>query len=151
VIDLRVRILPVLKDRHQISTVYCGLHLFDDTQRPFDSGGPCHLDSAQASEPSQLFLGKDNDLAAAAGAACRTIAPLVVGLLYGGGADIGFTGLAWWVAGAVAAIGTAQLWFIQRKKNVSTTIRTATYLAAVQTACTEESLRFCGCKLWNEV
>ena len=67
---------------------------------------------------STAVLGRINGLAAAAGAACRTIAPPVAGLLYGWGSEIGFTGLAWWGAGAVAMLGVLQLYFVPREKGI---------------------------------
>ena len=72
---------------------------------------------------SPSVLGRINGLAASAGPACRTIAPPVAGLLYGWGLGIGFTGLAYWGAGAVALAGTAQLYFIPREKNDIFTVK----------------------------
>ena len=72
---------------------------------------------------SPSVLGRINGLAASAGAACRTIAPPVAGILYGWGLDIGFTGLAYWGAGAVALGGTAQLYFVPREKNDISTVK----------------------------
>lgn len=63
---------------------------------------------------SPSVLGRINGLAAAAGAACRTVAPPVAGLLYGWGSEMGFTGLAWWGAGAMALVGVVQLYFVPR-------------------------------------
>jgi len=97
---------------------------------------PVILILLKQASPSPLFLGKINGLAASAGAACRTIAPPVAGLLYGWGIDIGFTGIAWWGAGAVAMIGAAQLWFVPREKNNSTIVRSAA--AGLGGATTEE-------------
>lgn len=65
---------------------------------------------------SASVLGRINGLAAASGAACRTIAPPVAGLLYGWGSEIGFSGLAWWGAGAVAVLGVVQMYFVPREK-----------------------------------
>ena len=84
---------------------------------------PVLLILLKQASPSPSVLGRINGLAAAAGAACRTIAPPVAGLLYGQGTDIGFTGLAWWGAGAVAIIGVLQLWFVPRENNESTIIK----------------------------
>ena len=72
---------------------------------------------------SLSVLGRINGLAASAGAACRTIAPPVAGLLYGWGLDIGYTGLAYWGAGLVALAGTAQLYFVPREKNDTSTVK----------------------------
>ena len=72
---------------------------------------------------SPSVLGRINGLAASAGAACRTMAPPVAGLLYGWGLDIGFTGLAHWGTGAVALFGVAQLYFVPREKNDVSTVK----------------------------
>lgn len=81
---------------------------------------PVILILLKQASPSLSVLGRINGLAASAGAACRMIAPPIAGLLYGWGADLGFTGLAWWGAGAVAIVGAIQLWFVPREKNEST-------------------------------
>jgi hypothetical protein len=86
---------------------------------------PLILILLKQASPSPSCLGKINGLAASVGAACRTIAPPVAGLLYGLGIDIGFTGLAWFGAGAVAIFGALQLWSIPRQKNNTATIRSA--------------------------
>jgi hypothetical protein len=67
--------------------------------------------------PSPSCLGKINGLAASTGAACRTLASPIAGILYGIGIDIDFTALAWWVSGAVAVIGAIQVFFVNRKKS----------------------------------
>lgn len=72
---------------------------------------------------SPCVLGRINGLAASAGAACRTIAPPVAGLLYGWGLDVGFSGLAYWGAGFVALVGVAQLYFVPREKNDISTVK----------------------------
>jgi hypothetical protein len=84
---------------------------------------PLMLILLKQASPSPSCLGKINGLAASVGAACRTIAPPVAGLLYGLGVDIRFTGLAWFGAGAVAIISAMQLSFVQREKNDAATIR----------------------------
>lgn len=73
--------------------------------------------------PSPSILGKVNGLAASAGAACRTIAPPIAGLLYGVGANIDFTGLAWWGSALVAIVGAFQIFAMKRTKNKTATIR----------------------------
>lgn len=62
--------------------------------------------------PSDSVVGRINGLAASAGAAARTVAPLVSGFLYSAGTEIGFTALAWWASALVALIGAVQMWFI---------------------------------------
>lgn len=79
--------------------------------------------------PTPSVLGKINGLAASVGAACRTIAPPLGGFLYGVGARIGFTGLAWWASGFVALIGVVQVFFIDREKNKTATVRS--YVAPI--------------------
>jgi hypothetical protein len=80
---------------------------------------------------STSVLGRINGLAAAAGAACRTIAPPVAGLLYSWGSNMGFTGLAWWGAGAVALVGVVQLYFVPRERSEQSTVKPIlTYFAA---------------------
>jgi MFS family permease len=86
---------------------------------------PVILILLKQASPSPSCLGKINGLAASVGAACRTISPPVAGLLYGIGLDIGFTGLAWFGAGAVAILGALQLWFIPREKHDAATVRSA--------------------------
>ena len=75
--------------------------------------------------PKPSVLGRINGLAASAGAACRTVAPPLAGLLYGIGAKEGFTGLAWWGSGLVAIIGAVQLFWIEREKNKTATVKSA--------------------------
>lgn len=73
--------------------------------------------------PSNSCLGKINGLAASAGAAARTIAPPIAGLLYSIGSQIDFTAIAWWGSAFVAVIGALQLWFIKTGEAHSKTVR----------------------------
>ncbi|MCJ1251710.1 hypothetical protein MMC30_008945 [Trapelia coarctata] len=66
--------------------------------------------------PKPSVLGKINGLAASVGAASRTVAPPVAGLLYALGAEIGLSGLAFWGTGVVAMLGAFQLLWIEREK-----------------------------------
>ena len=66
--------------------------------------------------PSPSCLGKINGLAASVGAACRTIASPVAGLLYGIGVQIDFTALAWWASALLAVVGAIQVFFIHQRK-----------------------------------
>jgi hypothetical protein len=95
---------------------------------------PVILILLKQASPAPSALGKINGLAASAGAACRTIAPPIAGILYGMGTNIGFTGLAWWGSGVVAMLGALQLWFVPREKHSNaTTVRSlAPCLAKVQ-------------------
>jgi hypothetical protein len=86
---------------------------------------PLILILLKQASPMPSCLGKINGLAASVGAACRTIAPPVAGLLYGLGINIDFTGLAWFGAGAVAILASLQLWYIPRERNNTATIRSA--------------------------
>jgi hypothetical protein len=63
-------------------------------------------------------LGKINGLAASAGAACRTIAPPVSGLLYTLGSRMSFTGLAWYGSAFVAIFGAIQCFTVKRARQV---------------------------------
>ena len=78
---------------------------------------PVILILLKQASPSPSVLGKINGLAASAGAACRTIAPPIAGLLYSVGIKIGFTGIAWWGSGLVAIVGALQLFTINREKH----------------------------------
>ncbi|KAI1628123.1 MFS transporter [Exophiala viscosa] len=80
---------------------------------------PVILILLKQASPSLSCLGRINGLAAAAGAACRTVAPPIAGLLYEWGSKIGFTGLAYFGAGAVGLVGVVQLWFVPREKHGS--------------------------------
>lgn len=86
---------------------------------------PVLLILLKQASPSGSVLGKINGLAASAGAACRTVAPPVAGLLYGIGIDVGFTGLAWWCSALVALIGALQLWFVDRENSKNVVVRAA--------------------------
>ena len=69
------------------------------------------------------YLGKINGLAASVGAVARCASPPVAGWLYVQGTRMNFTGLAWWGTGLVAIVGSVQLFWIRRQKNVSSTVR----------------------------
>ena len=79
--------------------------------------------------PVPSMLGKINGLAASVGAACRTIAPPLGGYIYGVGRRIGFTGLAWWASALIALVGVVQVFFIDRQKNKTATVRS--YVAPI--------------------
>lgn len=78
---------------------------------------PVLLILIKEASPGPQSLGKINGLAASTGAACRTIASPVAGLLYGIGINIGFTAVAWWASALVAGIGAIQALTIKRKDN----------------------------------
>lgn len=78
---------------------------------------PVLLILIKEASPGPQSLGKINGLAASTGAACRTIASPIAGLLYGIGINIGFTALAWWASALVALIGAIQALTIKRKDN----------------------------------
>lgn len=94
---------------------------------------PVLLILLKQASPSSSCLGKINGLAASVGAASRTAASPIAGLLYGAGLNIGFTGLAWWGSGFVAILGAIQVWFIDRQKNVATIKSAAPCLASSHT------------------
>ena len=67
--------------------------------------------------PAPGCLGKINGLAASTGAACRTIASPIAGLLYGVGLSINFTAIAWWVSGLVAFAGALQVLTVKHDRS----------------------------------
>lgn len=75
--------------------------------------------------PKSSVLGQINGLAASVGAASRTVAPPVAGLLYALGAEIGLSGLAFWGTGFVAMLGAFQLLWIEREKERVETVLSA--------------------------
>ena len=89
---------------------------------------PVILILLKEASPSPSVLGKINGLAASAGAACRTVAPPVAGYLYGIGAEVGCTGLAWWGSAIVAIIGAFQLFWVKRDRNKFATVRSVVRL-----------------------
>ncbi|KAL9589472.1 MAG: hypothetical protein Q9203_001736 [Teloschistes exilis] len=94
---------------------------------------PVLLILLKEASPSPNMLGRINGLAASAGAACRTLAPPIAGLLYGIGARQGFTGLAWWGSGVVAIVGAIQIFWVAREKNKTAHVRSmASCLASLQ-------------------
>lgn len=88
---------------------------------------PLLLIMIKEATPDKSHLGKINGLAASTGAACRTVASPIAGLLYGLSIDIRFTALAWWASAAVAIIGAMQVPFLNRAANhCHARVRTAT-------------------------
>lgn len=75
---------------------------------------PVLLILIKEASPSPNCLGKINGLAASTGAACRTIASPIAGLLYGFGINLQFTALAWWASALVAIIGACQVCVIDQ-------------------------------------
>ena len=86
---------------------------------------PLLLIMLKEASPSASSLGKINGLAASAAAACRTAAPPLSGYLYSIGAQQGFTGLAWWGSGMIAAFGAIQAFWVGRERNKMTIVRSA--------------------------
>jgi hypothetical protein len=88
---------------------------------------PLLLIMIKEAAPDKSHLGKINGLAASTGAACRTVASPIAGLLYGLSIDLHFTPLAWWASAAVAIIGALQVPFLNRAANhCHARVRTAT-------------------------
>lgn len=81
---------------------------------------PVLLILIKEASPNPSSLGKLNGLAASTGAACRTIASPVAGLLYGISIRVNFTALAWWASALVAVIGAIQAFFIHQRKDGET-------------------------------
>lgn len=76
---------------------------------------PLLLILIKEASPSNSCLGKINGLAASTGAACRTMASPIAGLLYGVGDKIDFTALAWWASALVAIVGALQALTINQR------------------------------------
>ncbi|KAF4126744.1 Sugar (and other) transporter [Geosmithia morbida] len=55
--------------------------------------------------PSKQVLGTINGIAASTASLCRTLGPVVSGLLYSAGLRTGYSGLAWWFSGIVTLVG----------------------------------------------
>jgi hypothetical protein len=88
---------------------------------------PLLLIMIKEAAPDKSHLGKINGLAASIGAACRTVASPIAGLLYGLSIEIRFTPLAWWASAAVAIIGAMQVPFLNHAANhCHARVRTAT-------------------------
>lgn len=64
------------------------------------------------SAPSLLCLGSINGVAASAASLCRAFGPTLSGFIQSAGAGIGYSGLAWWVSAAVAALGAVECYFM---------------------------------------
>jgi hypothetical protein len=75
---------------------------------------PLLLIMIKEAAPDRSHLGRINGLAASTGAACRTVASPIAGLLYGISTEIRFTPLAWWASALVAFIGALQVPFLNR-------------------------------------
>ncbi|KAF1932945.1 MFS general substrate transporter [Didymella exigua CBS 183.55] len=93
---------------------------------------PLLLIMIKEAAPDKSHLGRINGLAASTGAACRSVASPVAGLLYGLSIDIRFTPLAWWASALVALVGALQVPFMNRAAN--------NCHARVRTAFKEQSL-----------
>jgi hypothetical protein len=88
---------------------------------------PLLLIMIKEATPDRSHLGKINGLAASTGAACRTVASPIAGLLYGMSIELHFTPLAWWGSALVAICGALQLPFLNRAANeCHARVRTAT-------------------------
>jgi hypothetical protein len=86
---------------------------------------PLLLIMIKEAAPNKSHLGRINGLAASTGAACRTVASPVAGLLYGISAEIHFP-LAWWASALVALVGAFQVPFLNRaSKTCHARVRTA--------------------------
>lgn len=84
---------------------------------------PLLLILIKEASPSPSVLGKINGLAASTGAACRTVASPIAGLLYGAGAHASFTALPWWVSALIAVVASAQIPFIKRENKRETHVK----------------------------
>lgn len=75
---------------------------------------PLLLIMVKEAAPDKSHLGRINGLAASTGAACRSVASPIAGLLYGLSIEVRFTPLAWWASALVALIGALQVPFMNR-------------------------------------
>lgn len=75
---------------------------------------PLLLIMIKEAAPDKSHLGRINGLAASTGAACRSVASPIAGLLYGLSIEIRFTPLAWWASALVALVGALQVPFMNR-------------------------------------
>jgi hypothetical protein len=73
--------------------------------------------------PSPIHLGRINGLAASTGAACRTLASPIAGILYGIGARHQFAPLPWFASAVVAAIGAVQILWLKRPAKKTATVK----------------------------
>lgn len=78
---------------------------------------PLLLIMIKEATPDKSHLGKINGLAASTGAACRTVASPIAGLLYGLSIELHFTPLAWWASALVAICGAMQVPLLNRAAN----------------------------------
>lgn len=107
--------------------LYAGIYTFLFLRNFFSIlAYPLLLILLKEAAPSPSHLGKINGLAASTGGACRTIASPVAGFLYGLGAQMDFTALAWWASGAVAIVGAMQVPWIRRSKRKTVHVHAAT-------------------------
>jgi MFS family permease len=74
---------------------------------------PCLLIGLKNATPSPLVLGRVNGLAMSACSGARTIAPPLIGIIYGSGGSA----TAWWSVAAVAGVGIIQLYWLPRPKD----------------------------------
>jgi hypothetical protein len=87
---------------------------------------PLLLIMIKEAAPDKSHLGKINGLAASTGAACRSVASPIAGLLYGLSIEIRFTPLAWWASALVALVGALQVPFMNHAAhNCHARVRTA--------------------------
>lgn len=78
---------------------------------------PLLLIMIKEAAPDKSHLGRINGLAASTGAACRSVASPIAGLLYGLSIEIRFTPLAWWASALIALVGAMQVPFMNRAAN----------------------------------
>lgn len=85
---------------------------------------PIYLIFLKDAAPASSCLGRINGLAASTGAACRTLASPLAGLLYGVGLSRGFAPLPWLVSAAVAVVGALQVCMIDLCHEEKAVLRT---------------------------
>ncbi|KZF22889.1 MFS multidrug transporter-like protein [Xylona heveae TC161] len=77
---------------------------------------PVILIMLKEASPAPSVLGRINGFAASVAAGTRSLAPPIAGYFYGVGINLAFTGIAWWVSGAVAVLGALQALMIRQTK-----------------------------------
>ena len=68
------------------------------------------------SAPSLTVLGMINGVAASTASLSRAFGPTVSGLIHSWGLKLGYTGLAWWIGGFIALVGTLESLLMEEGK-----------------------------------
>lgn len=63
--------------------------------------------------PSKSVLGSINGVAASIACLARAVGPTLTGFFHTAGLKMGYTGIAWWIAGVVCAIGALESFWLE--------------------------------------